>query len=49
MRIEWTGLRRPGVPDDVAAAIAPGHGERLLAWAAEERTGGTVVAGRHRL
>ncbi|WP_392545264.1 hypothetical protein [Oryzobacter telluris] len=49
MRIEWTGLRRPGVPADVAAVIAPGHGEKLLAWAAEERTGGTVVAGRHRL
>lgn len=49
MRIEWTGLRRPAVPADVAAAIAPDDGEKLLAWAPEERTGGTVVAGRHRL
>lgn len=49
MRLEWTGLRRPGVPDDVAAAIAPEDGDKLLAWAAEQRTGGTVVAGRHRL
>ena len=37
MRLRWTGLRRPDVPDDVAAAIAPVDGERLLAWAVEER------------
>ncbi|MFQ6173179.1 hypothetical protein ACK8HX_16360 [Oryzobacter sp. R7] len=49
MRLEWTGLRRPPVPEDVAAAIAPEGGEKLLAWAGEESTGGTVVAGRHRL
>ena len=49
MRLEWTGLRRPAVPDDVAAALAPEPGDKLLAWAPEERTGGTVVAGRHRL
>ncbi len=49
MRLQWTGLRRPGVPGDVATTIAPEHGEKLLAWAADERTGGTVVAGRHRL
>ena len=49
MRLRWTGLRRPHVPDDVAAAIAPVEGERLLAWAVEEGTGITVVAGRRRL
>ncbi len=48
MRLSWTGLRRPGVPDDVAAAIAPTDGERLLAWATDG-AGTTVVAGRHRL
>lgn len=49
MRLRWTGLRRPEVPDDVAAAIAPGEGERLLAWAVEDGSGITVVAGRLRL
>ena len=49
MRLRWTGLRRPEVPDDVAAAISPGEGERLLAWAVEDGSGITVVAGRLRL
>lgn len=49
MRIAWTGLRHPAVPEVVVAAIAPADGEKLLAWAPEERSGGTVVAGRHRL
>ncbi|GAA4403488.1 hypothetical protein GCM10023168_15060 [Fodinibacter luteus] len=49
MRLEWSGLRRPPVPPRVAAAIAPGGGERLLAWAVDAVGGGTVVAGRHRL
>lgn len=48
MRLRWTGLRRPPVPADVAAAVDPADGDRLLAWAANER-GTTVVAGRHRL
>ncbi len=48
MRIGWTGLRRPGIPDDVVAAIAPTGRERLLAWATDG-AGTTVVAGRHRL
>ncbi|MGG5258628.1 hypothetical protein [Phycicoccus avicenniae] len=46
MRLKWTGLRRPAVPADVAAAIAPDGGERLLAWATDD-TGRTLVAGRH--
>jgi len=49
VRLEWTGLRHPSVPDDVAAAIAPEPHEKLLAWALEEGSGVTVVAGRHRL
>ena len=49
MRLEWTGLRHPSVPDDVAAAIALEPHEKLLAWAVEEGSGVTVVAGRHRL
>ena len=49
MRLEWTGLRRPAVPEEVVAAIAPEAGDKLLAWAGEARTGGTVVAGRHHL
>ena len=49
MRLHWTGLRRPPVPRDVAAAIGPEPGERLLAWAVEPGTRTTVVAGRHRL
>ncbi|NHA68434.1 hypothetical protein [Phycicoccus flavus] len=46
MRLRWTGMRRPPVPADVVAAIAPTEGDRLLAWAANDR-GTTVVAGRH--
>ena len=49
MRLHWKGLRRPALPDDVTAAIAPQPGERLLAWAVKPGTGTTVVAGRHRL
>ena len=49
MKLEWSGLRRPAVPADVAAAIAPEEHEKLLAWAVEEGSGVTVVAGRHRL
>lgn len=49
MRLEWTGIRHPAVPADVAAAIAPEPHEKLLAWAAEPGSGVTVVAGRHRL
>ena len=49
MRLQWTGLRRPDVPSQVAAVIAPGAGERLLAWAVEDGSGVTVVAGRQRL
>lgn len=49
MRLEWTGLRRPPVPADVAAAIDIEDGEKLLAWAVDVRTRSTVVAGRHRL
>ena len=49
MRVRWTGLRHPAVPDDVAAAIAPEEHEKLLAWAVEDGSGVTVVAGRHRL
>ena len=48
MRLYWTGLRRPPVPADVAAVIAPEGHERLLAWAVDT-VGTTVVAGRHRL
>lgn len=46
MRLGWEGLRRPKVPADVAAAIAPADGERLLAWASVAG-GATLVAGRH--
>lgn len=49
MKLQWTGLRRPPVPADVAAVIDPAEHERLLAWAVETGTGTTVVAGRHRL
>ena len=50
MRLAWRGPRRRlPVPDDVATAIAPESGERLLAWAADAGTGRSVVAGRHRL
>jgi hypothetical protein len=48
VRLRWTGLRRPEVPAEVAAAIAPADGERLLAWAEAQR-GVTLVAGRHAL
>ena len=48
MRLHWTGLRRPQVPAGVAATIPLADGEKLLAWATDER-GATVVAGRHRL
>ena len=37
------------MPADVAAAIAPEEHEKLLAWAVEDGSGVTVVAGRHRL
>lgn len=49
MKLQWTGLRHPAVPADVAAVIAPEEHEKLLAWAVEEGSGVTVVAGRHRL
>jgi hypothetical protein len=49
MRLEWSGLRRPAVPEGVAAAIDLDDGEKLLAWAVDVRSGSTVVAGRHRL
>jgi hypothetical protein len=49
VKLQWSGLRRPPVPTDVAAAIAPAEHEKLLAWAVEAGTGVTVVAGRHRL
>lgn len=48
MRLRWTGLRRPSVPGEVAAAIEARDTDRLLAWSASE-SGTTVVAGRHRL
>lgn len=48
MRLRWTGLRRPAVPTDVAAAIAPAEGDKLLAWGTDD-AGTTLVAGRHRL
>ena len=49
MKVQWSGLRRPAVPADVAAAIPLEEHERLLAWAVEDGSGVTVVAGRHRL
>jgi hypothetical protein len=49
VKVQWTGLRRAAVPADVAAAIAPEEHEKLLAWAVEDGSGVTVVAGRHRL
>jgi hypothetical protein len=49
MKVQWSGLRRPAVPAAVAAAIAPEDHEKLLAWAVEDGSGVTVVAGRHRL
>lgn len=49
MKLQWTGLRHPAVPADVAAAIDPEEHEKLLAWAVEDGRGATVVAGRHRL
>jgi hypothetical protein len=49
VRLPWEGLRHPAVPDEVAAAIDPEEHEKLLAWAVEDGTGVTVVAGRHRL
>ena len=49
MKVQWSGLRRPAVPPDVAAAIDREEHEKLLAWAVEDGSGVTVVAGRHRL
>ena len=49
MKVQWSGLRRPAVPPDVAAAIDREEHEKLLAWAVENGSGVTVVAGRHRL
>ena len=49
MRLEWSGLRRPAVPADAAAAIDLDDGEKLLSWAVDVQSGSTVVAGRHRL
>ena len=49
MKVQWSGLRRAAVPADVAAAIPLEEHERLLAWAVEDGSGVTVVAGRHRL
>jgi hypothetical protein len=49
VKLEWSGLRRPPVPADVVAAVAPEEGEKLLAWAVDVATGTTVIAGRHRL
>ena len=49
MRVHWSGRRHPAVPAEVATAIAPEEHEKLLAWAAEDGSGVTVVAGRHRL
>lgn len=48
MRLRWTGLMRPAVPEDVAAVIDPADGDRLLAWGTDD-AGTTLVAGRHRL
>jgi hypothetical protein len=48
VRLRWTGLRRPAVPAEVAAAIDPADGDRLLAWGTDD-DGTTLVAGRHRL
>jgi hypothetical protein len=48
VRLSWRGRRPWVVPSDVATAIAPGPGDRLLAWAADGQ-GRTVVAGRYRL
>jgi hypothetical protein len=48
MRLDWSGVRRPPVPADVAAAIAPEDGDKLLAWG-HDGQGTTAVAGRHRL
>lgn len=49
MKAQWSGLRRPALPADVATAIAPEEHEKLLAWAVEDGGGVVVVAGRHRL
>jgi hypothetical protein len=49
VKLQWNGLRHPAVPDDVAAAIDLEEHEKLLAWAVEDGSGVTVVAGRHRL
>jgi len=49
VKVQWSGLRRPAVPPDVAAAIDREEHEKLLAWAVEDGSGVTVVAGRHRL
>ncbi len=49
MKLQWSGLRHPAVPADVAAAIDLEEHEKLLAWAVEDGSGVTVVAGRHRL
>ena len=49
MKVEWSGLRRPPVPAEVAEAIAPEQHEKLLAWAVDDAGGATVVAGRYRL
>ena len=53
MRLRWSGLRRSGVPDAVAAAVtgAPDAdpADRLIAWAPAEEGRTALVAGRHRL
>ncbi|MDV3222830.1 hypothetical protein [Intrasporangium sp.] len=41
--------RRGGLPDDVRRAVPMTSGDRIIAWAKDEQTGGHVVASTHHL
>jgi hypothetical protein len=49
VKLGWSGARRAPVPAEVRAALGPPPGERLLAWAVDERSGDTVVVATHHL
>ena len=45
----FTSRRRTALPEAVRSAVPLGSGERLLAWARDDRTGSHVVATTHHL
>lgn len=42
MRLQWTGLKRAAVPDEVRAAVSA---DRPLGWDTDVSSGATIVAG----